>query len=200
MVMEIQHVAQFSVDVELPRMTAAENSDRPHAAVRRAAPPWQEEGVLLHRLLPMVLLGLGAVYVLQTVSPLRLDSDAVDYLTTAAAIADGRALPTVPFPLGYPVMIAMLDRAGLGSPFFFILANSLFLGLGLWATWRIFSDLSIQVRMWTVVATLLAVQVVKSVAAPLPEAAFFGASLLSLAAASAALSANGGKRLMLFAV
>ncbi|HYN80869.1 MAG TPA: hypothetical protein VES88_05155 [Gemmatimonadaceae bacterium] len=179
-------------------MTAAENSDRPHASPRRAGLPWEGEGVLRHWLFPMVLLGLGALYLLQTLSPLRLDSDAVDYLSTAAAMADGRALPTVPFPPGYPVIIALLDRTGLGSTFFFILANSLFLGLGVWATWRIFGDRAIQVRMWIVVATLLLVQVVRSVAAPLPEAAFFGASLLSLAAASTALSANGLKRLMLF--
>lgn len=154
----------------------------------------------LYGVFPIILFGLAGLYLLQTASPLRLDSDAVDYLSTGAAIADGRPLPKVAFPPGYPLVIALLDRAGMGSSFFFVLANCLFLGLGVWAAWRLFGDYSSRVRMWIVVATLLVISVVKSVAAPLPEAAFFGTSLVSLAAASAALSAAGAKRPMLLAV
>lgn len=199
MVMEIQHVAQFSVGVELPRMTVVENSDRSQDSIPRVPLSVAGESVARNRLFLIALFGLSALYLLQTVSPLRLDSDAVDYLSTGAAIADGRALPKVLFPPGFPAIISLLDRAGLGSSFFFILLNCVCLGLGLWATWRILADYSLRLRMWTVVATLLVISVVKSVASPLPEAAFFGTSLLSLAAASAALSARGRKRLLLFA-
>jgi len=181
-------------------MTAAENSDRQRDPAMRLSLPWGADGVSWRRLFPVALFALSVLYVLQAVSPLRLESDAVDYLSTGAAIADGRALPKVSFPPGYPTIIAMLDRAGLGSSFFFILANCLFLGIGLWSTWRIFSEYSVRVRMWIVVATLLVISVVRSVAAPLPEAAFFGTSLLALAAVSKALSAHGAKRFMLFAV
>lgn len=199
MVMEIEHVAQFSGRVELPRMTAADNSERHHEWGMGHAFAFSGGTASWHRLFLISLFGLGALYLLQTMSPLRLESDAVDYLSTGAAIADGRALPKAPFPPGYPIIIAMLDRAGLGSSFFFIFANCVFLGLGVWAAWQIFSDHSTRIRMWTVVATLLAISVVKSVATPLPEAAFFGTALLSLAAASAALSVHGAKRSMLFA-
>jgi hypothetical protein len=197
--MEIQHVAQFSVGVELPRMTVVENRDRSRHSVAGIPFSLASESVAPNRLFLVTLFGLSGLYLLQTVSPLRLDSDAVDYLSTGAAIADGRALPKVLFPPGFPAIISLLDRAGLGSSFFFILFNCVCLGLGLWATWRIFADYSLRVRMWSVVATLLVISVVKSVAAPLPEAAFFGTSLLSLAAASAALSSHGGRRLALLA-
>jgi hypothetical protein len=198
MVMEIQHVAQFSARVELPRVTVAESSDR-HDDSAQYARPLGDESTAGHWVFVTALLSLGGLYVLQSVSPLRLESDAVDYLSTGAAIADGRTLPNVPFPSGYPVLIGMLDRAGLGSSFYFILANCVLLGVGVWATWRVFNDRPQRVRMWIVVATLLTISVVRSVAAPLPEAAFFGTSLLALAAVTEAVSAPARKRLMLFA-
>jgi hypothetical protein len=198
--MEVQHVAQFSDRVELPLMTAAGQSERQRDSVIPSALAWDTQHATAYRRLVIALLGLTAVYVLQCVSPLRLESDAVDYLSTAAAIADGRTLPDVSFPSGYPVIIATLDRLGLGSAPFFILTNCLFLGVGLWATWRIFSKYATRVRMWIVIATLLVISVVKSVAAPLPEAVFFGTSLLALAGASAALAAEGAKRWALLAL
>jgi len=198
--MKVKHVAQFSVGVELPRMTVVDNSLDKHDSLGRVRSPSAAERLAPNAAFVIAVFGLSALYLLQTISPLRLDSDAVDYLSTGAAIADGRALPKIPSPLGFPVIISLLDRAGAGSSFFFILVNCLFLGLGLWATWRILSDYSLRVREWSVVASLLVISVVKSVAAPLPEATFLGTSLLSLAAASAALSSVGGKRLVLFGV
>jgi hypothetical protein len=198
--MEVQHVAQFSDRVELPRMTAAGKSERERDSLIPSALAWERENATPHRQLLMALVGLTALYVLQCVSPLRLESDAVDYLSTAAAIADGRALPNVSFPSGYPAIIAALDRLGMGSTSFFILTNCLFLAVGLWAVWRLFSEYSPRARLWIVIATLLVISVVKSVAAPLPEAAFFGTSLLSLAGASAALGAEGAKRWSLLAL
>ena len=172
--MEIEHVAQFSAGVELPRMTIDDHSDRSPDSIAGDAVWYEQDSVRRERLFLIALFGLSALYLLQTVSPLRLDSDAVDYLTTAAAIADGRPLPKVPFPLGFPTIISLLDRAGLASSFFFILFNCFCLGLGLWSAWLILADYPLRVRMWTVVAAVLAFTVVKSVATPLPEAAFFG--------------------------
>jgi hypothetical protein len=196
--MEIQHVAQFSAGVEFPRVIASNNSDRRSNSVEQAKVLEGREAVRRYPLLLASLLALGALYLLQVASPLRLESDAVDYLRTAAALEDGRALPTVPFPPGYPIIIAALDRAGLGSVLYFVLANCLFLGLGLWATWSLHQERPARVRLWILAATLLAIPVVKSVAAPLPEAAFFGASLVALASATSAGSAHGMKRLILF--
>lgn len=123
---------------------------------------------------------LAAVYLLQTASPLRLDSDSVVYLYTGGRFADGRAAPGVNVPLGYPVLLAALNRAGLGSPFVLILANCIFLGLGLFCFWHLCVNDQRSERRWLVVLTLLAVPVIHTVALPLPEPAYFGVSLLSL--------------------
>lgn len=200
MVMEIQHVAQFSAGVEFARVIGSRNSDRQSDSIEQAKVSEGREAVRRYPLLLTTLLALGALYLLQSATPLRLESDAVDYLRTAAALEDGRALPKVPFPPGYPIIIAVLDRVGLGSVLYFVLANCLFLGLGLWATWSIHRGRPARERLWILAATLLALPVVKSVAAPLPEAAFFGASLVAIATASSAGSAHGMKQLILFVV
>ena len=145
------------------------------------------------------LASLSVFYLLQTATPLRIDNDAVDYLRMGAAIADGRSLPAVTLPLGYPVFLALLDRAGLGSSFFFVLANCFFLGVGLWAAWKIFDDRPAPLRQAIVLLTLLVTPVVRSVAAPLPETAFFATSLLALLAMKIAVSAEGRSRLRWFA-
>lgn len=146
----------------------------------------------------VALASLGVFYLLQTATPLRIDNDAVDYLRMGAAIADGRPLPVVTLPLGYPVFLALLDRAGLGSSFFFVLANGLFLGIGLWATWKIFDQIGVGLRQAIVLLTLLVTPVVRSVAAPLPETAFFAVSILALLAMKIGVSANGRRRLRWF--
>jgi len=140
---------------------------------------------------------LGIVYLLQAATPLRLDDDAVDYLRMAAAIADGRPVPRVPVPIGYPVFLALLDRAGLASSSFFVVANCLFVALGLFAAWKILSDKTPATQWCAIVFTLLAIPVIKSVPIALPEATFFGVSLLALWTMSAGTKASGSKRLRL---
>jgi hypothetical protein len=147
---------------------------------------------------PAVLSVLAALYLLQTASPLRLDNDAVDYLSRAAALADGRELPLVWVLPGFPAMIAILDHAGLGSSFYFILLNCLFMALGLLAAWHILADYPPAVRRWTLALTLLSVPMVRNVSLPIPEAVFFGLSLLALWAATASTRAASGKRLGLW--
>lgn len=141
---------------------------------------------------------LSALYLLQTATPLRIDNDVVDYLRLSAAIADGRPLPDIKLPLGYPLFISVLDRAGLGSSLFFVLANCLFLGLGLWAVWKIFDDCPPLLRQMIVLLTLLVTQIIRSVALPLPETAFFATSLLSLMAMKMAVLAEGRRRMAWF--
>lgn len=124
------------------------------------------------------------VYVLQAATPLRLDDDAVDYLRIAASLADSRPLPPAPVPIGYPVLVASLDRAGVASSFAFVLANCLFLALGLFSASKLLSDKSTGARWAAMFFTLLAIPTVKSVAIALPEATFFGLSLAALWAMS----------------
>ncbi len=143
----------------------------------------------------LALATLSVLYLLQTATPLRLDNDSADYLRMAAAIADGRSLRAVSLPLGYPVFLALLDRAGLGSSFGFVLANCFFLGIAVWALWTIYDDCPVQLRRVIVLLTLLVTPVVRSVAAPLPEAAFLATSLLALLAMKIGVSAEGWSRL-----
>jgi len=143
---------------------------------------------------------LAALFLLQSASPLRLDNDAVDYLSRAAALADGRPLPLVWVLPGFPAILAILDRAGLGSSFYFILANCLFLGFGLLATWHILAEYPAAIRRWTLPLTLLSVPVIRNVSIPIPEAVFFGLSLLALWAMTAATSAQSRRRFLLLAL
>jgi len=155
--------------------------------------------IISHRRLWIVVVGaLAAVYLAQGATPLRLDDDTVDYLRMAAAITDGGTVPTV-LPVGFPFVLSMLERAGLGSSFFFVMANCVFLAVGLIAVWKLLASYPDTVRQASVVFSLLAIPFVKSVAMPLPEAAFFCASLLSLWAMTAAGDASGWRRRALLA-
>jgi hypothetical protein len=115
----------------------------------------------------------------------------------AAAITDHQPVPQIPLPLGFPVIVSILDRVGLGSSFFFVLANCLFLGVGLFSLWQLLRDCPARVRQTTVVFTLLAVPVVKSVPIALPEAAFFGCSLLALSLMTLAGTASQRRRVVM---
>lgn len=157
----------------------------PRGALSRIHPAWAAPGVI------------GIVYLLQAATPLRLDDDAVDYLRMGTAIADGLLVPAVPVPVGYPVFLAFLDRAGLGSSFFFVLANCVFIALGLFAAWKILSDKTVAARWSALTFALLAIPVIKSVPIALPEAIFFGLSSLALWSMSAGHTASGRKRVAL---
>ena len=141
---------------------------------------------------------VGIVYLSQAATPLRLDDDTVDYLRMAAAMTDGRAVPRL-LPLGYPAFLSMLERARLGSSFYFVLANSFFLGAGLFALWEMMADYPQRVRRATLLFSLLSIPVIKSIPIALPEAAFFCASLVALWSITAGSTATGSKRFWLLA-
>lgn len=122
---------------------------------------------------------LAVVYVLQAATPLRLDDDALDYLNIATAITDGRPTPNLPIPHGYPWIVSALERAGMGASAFFVLANCVFLAIGLVSVWMM-RGYRAQSRFAAIGATLLAVPVIKSVPMALPDAAFFGVFLFAL--------------------
>jgi len=142
---------------------------------------------------------LAIAYLIQAVTPLRLDDDAVDYLRMAAALTDGRPLPQVPLPIGFSVFLSSLERVGLASSNVFVLANCVFIAAGLWAVWQMMRACPLHIRQWTVVLTLLAIPVEKSIPIALPEAAFFGCSLLALWSMSAGLNARAPGRIWFLA-
>lgn len=125
------------------------------------------------------IVALALVYMLQAATPLRLDDDALDYLNIATAITDGRPTPNLPIPHGYPWIVSVLERAGMGASAFFVLANCVFLAIGLVSVWMM-RGYRAQSRFAAIGATLLAVPVIKSVPMALPDAAFFGVFLFAL--------------------
>jgi len=159
--------------------------------------PFGEPSHIRPRVFAAALSGFAVFYLIQAATPLRIDDDAVDYLRMAAAITDRQPIPPIPLPHGFPILVSALERAGLGSSFFFVVANCGFLAVGLLSVWRMLRIYPTLVRQLTVVFTLLAVPVVKSVPIALPEAAFFGCSLLALPLISEAMSARNSKRAML---
>lgn len=128
---------------------------------------------------------------------LRLDTDAVRYLAAAASMADGHGLPPIGVPLGYPVLIGGLEKIGLGSVPFIVLSNCIFLAVGLWAVAYFMPESSVSEKRWVVILSLLSLPVVKSVAMPLPEAAFFGTSLGSVLLMTLATELHGRLRVSL---
>ena len=126
--------------------------------------------------------GVGALavgYLLQTASGLRLDSDSVVYLYAGSQFADGVA-PRIDLSLGYAFVLAALDRIGLGSSFFFVLANCAFLTLGLFCLWQLASISHPFDRRWLLLLALASAPMIHTIALPLPEPAYFGVSLLAL--------------------
>jgi len=93
------------------------------------------------RWLIVLLVVCYGIQLVQAFSPLRIDGDAIDYLTAAASVADGEKLATLSKanmrPLGYPVMIAVLDRIGMARPWSLVVLNCGWLLLGLLASYAI---------------------------------------------------------------
>jgi hypothetical protein len=139
---------------------------------------------------------LAAIYLVQAATPLRLDDDAVDYLRTAAAISDRIPIPTLPIPNGYPQILSLLERGGLATSPVFVIVNCVFVFIGLFSVWRL-RQYGVLARQLAVVATLLAIPVVKSVTIALPDAVFFGTSLLTVLILSSSVKGAGLKRAIL---
>src|SRR5687768_7368248 len=54
---------------------------------------------------------LSSVYLLQTASPLRLEHDSVIYFRIAMGLLNIAPAPSTGYPVGYPALLAALDRA-----------------------------------------------------------------------------------------
>ena len=144
------------------------------------------------RALPRAVLVLGAilavVYLLQVASPLRLKTDAIVYLSLAESAASGngflyRGEPAA-FPLGYPLLLAGLIRAGLGSPWAFVALNLVFLAIGLaaafWIARRAFRQNACTALLLCEI-TLLSYLVARAAPLPASDVPYFGLSLACLA-------------------
>jgi hypothetical protein len=90
------------------------------------------------RIAPPAFALIGAAYLAQLASPLQTNTDATVFLDLAASASDGRGFlvegrPTH-FPVGYPLALAALDRAGVACSATFIGLNLAAMAAGLGAT------------------------------------------------------------------
>jgi hypothetical protein len=131
------------------------------------------------------LAAFGAIaigYLLQIASPIRLDTDSVRYLAMAIGLADNTSAVPDGFPSGYPLIVAGLDRMGLGSAHAIIAWNCLFLAISMLVVWWMTDDRPRTVRLWTVLLTIMSLQLIRTVAMPHPESTFLAVSLTAIAA------------------
>ncbi len=82
----------------------------------------------------LTLISLSILYLLQLASPLRLNVDAIIFISMAESFINGHGflyhgLPTH-FPPGYPALLSFLDFLGLGYSWPFISINIAFLAAG----------------------------------------------------------------------
>lgn len=129
---------------------------------------------------------IAAVYLVQVVTPIRLDTDSVRYLMIAIGIADGTPTAGIGASTGYPLIVAALIKMGFDSAPMIVVLNLVSIALGMLAVWHISSDFDPAVRKWTVILTLLSFSVLRTVVMPNSEPLYFGASLVALSSMRAA--------------
>jgi hypothetical protein len=141
------------------------------------------------RWLIVLLVVCYGIQLVQALSPLRIDGDAIDYLTAAASAADGEKLASLSRanmrPLGYPVMIAALDRIGIARPWSLVVLNCGWLLVGLLASYAIARkayQLDERLALLTCLLTILSFSITKHTPLVASDIPYFGLSLASLAA------------------
>jgi hypothetical protein len=132
----------------------------------------------------LALLLVSLVYLVQIASPLRLVGDSVDYLLQASSAADGSGFRVhgeqSMRPPGYPALIFLLVKAGIGKSWAIVALNCLLLGIGCWSSYYVlrssfgFGAVTAEIIC---LLTLLSFVMVKHVTYPLSDVCFFGASM-----------------------
>ena len=136
-----------------------------------------------HRMIQIGLVLIITVYVLQTMSPLRLVNDGIDYLLQASSAADGSGFlvhgKVSMRPPGYPFLIFILIKTGLGKPWAIVALNCLFLIAGCMATYLISRQtfgLDPLPSSLICMMSLLSFVLVRQSTQPLSDICYFGAS------------------------
>lgn len=139
------------------------------------------------KILAFGLFALSVIYCLQILSPLRLDTDAVTYLSLSESALSGKGFnyqgENTHFPVGFPLIIMGLNLFGIASSYSFVGLNIAFLGVGIATSYSIFCfDFSFKrwVSMLLCCLTLLSYVFVKHTTIPLSDIPYFGVSMLCL--------------------
>lgn len=135
----------------------------------------------------LALLLISLAYLMQIASPLRLVGDGVDYLLQASSAADGYGFRVhgekSMRPPGYPALIFLLLKAGIGKSWAIVALNCLLLGTGCWVSYFVLrSSFGFGAGAAEIICllTLLSFVMVKHVTQPLSDICFFGASMSCL--------------------
>ena len=135
----------------------------------------------------LALLLVSLAYLVQIASPLRLVGDGVDYLLQASSAADGHGFRVhgeqSMRPPGYPALIFLLVKAGIGKSWAIVALNCLLLGIGCWSSYFVLrSSFGFEAEAAEIICllTLLSFVMVKHVTYPLSDVCFFGASMACL--------------------
>ncbi len=115
--------------------------------------------------------------------PLQLgDWDSSEYLAMAAVKADGHPFPQTRLPVGYPALVAAMDRGGVAAQAGFVALNLTGLAVGIVAFFSLMrGQLSTVEILGICLATLLYRTTFELAAVPQPDLLFFGVSMLALA-------------------
>ena len=136
-------------------------------------------------------------YSLQVATPLRLNNDAISLLGTAQSVSEGHGLPRSRFPVGYPLLVAGLDKLGLATSAILVVVNLVALAAALVAYHRIFSRrLAISPFASAAICLLSAASwvLVKHATLPITDAVFFGVSAVCLLTATRGESSTGARQ------
>ena len=131
-----------------------------------------------------ILVALIAAHLFQIVSPLRLDLDAIGYLSRTVEIVDGQRFGPVWLPPGYSLALAALEKVGLGNAQAFAALNLAFCLVGVAACYIVFRrefKLPGEVSLLLVCMTLLSFLFTKYLPIPVADTVFFGLSMSALA-------------------
>jgi hypothetical protein len=150
----------------------------------------------------LTLLSLSILYLLQLASPLRLNYDAIIFISLAESFINGQGflyhgLPTH-FPPGYPALLSFLDFIGLGYSWGFIATNLAFLAVGNIMLFYICNkkfSFNKAVSYVIIVFALFSWVIIKHVAIPLSDLPFYGLSMVAIALLSYAESAKENRTL-----
>lgn len=159
------------------------------------------------RLLQLIIAGLSFVYILQSFSLLRLNTDAVIFLSLADSFVKGHGLvyhglPTH-FPPGYPVLIALLDFCRFCNSSGLILLNIAFFAAGNIVLYYISLNLFCFKKADSfiiIIITLLSYIFIKHITLPLSDIVFYGFSMTAIGVFSLIENKENRHRLILIII
>lgn len=136
-------------------------------------------------------------YAVQCFTPIRITQDALNYLWlgTSASHGEGftvKGAPTLS-PLGYPGLICLMIKIGLGRSWCLNLLNLLGIGVGLAAVRSMARSRGLSDNQFytVVLVCLFSFALIKHAAIPMTDVPFFGISLAAIAVAESAAIRTG---------